>query len=85
MLQAAMPNDFLGFPSFLKAGLGRLFPRQRLMDNVPVDADVPWEEEMALTAVGRLSFYHVSFFPRRMAQVFQEAVLFGNGNPDLVA
>ncbi|MDH3665575.1 MAG: sulfotransferase [Paracoccaceae bacterium] len=39
---------------------------------------------MALTSLGRLSFYHVSFFPRAMGQIFREAVMFGGGDPSLV-
>lgn len=40
---------------------------------------------MALTSTGRMSFYHVSFFPRRMEQIFNEAVMFDGGEPSLIA
>lgn len=85
LLQAAMPHEFLIVPAALKKRLGSMLPSKRLMDNVPVAADVPWEEELALTAVGRLSFYHVSFFPKCMGRIFREAVLFDGGAPELVA
>ena len=85
LLQAAMPHEFLILPERVKARLGGMLPQKRLMDNVPVAADVPWEEELALTAVGRLSFYHVSFFPRCMTRIFNEAVMFADGNADLAA
>ena len=85
LLQAAMPHEYPILPAAMKARLGRMLPATRLMDNVPIAADVPWEEELALTSVGRLSFYHVSFFPRCMERIFNEAVLFDNGNPDLIA
>ncbi len=84
LLQAAMPHEFLILPESLKRRVAGMMPSQRLMDNVPVAADVPWEEELALTAVGRMSFYHVSFFPRCMGQIFREAVLFNGGDPRLV-
>jgi omega-hydroxy-beta-dihydromenaquinone-9 sulfotransferase len=84
LLQAAMPHEFLLFGKAARRRLGRLLPSTRLMDNVPVAADVPWEEELALTAVCRLSFYHVSFFPRCMGRIFRDAVLFDGGNPTLI-
>lgn len=85
LLQAALPHEFLILPTSVQDRLGRMLPEKRLMDDVPVAADVPWEEELALTAVGRLSFYHVSFFPHAMERIFQEAVMFENGDPNLVA
>jgi hypothetical protein len=54
------------------------------MDNVPVSADVPWEEELALTSTGRMSFYHVSFFPKCMDRIFTDAVLFDGDKPELL-
>jgi hypothetical protein len=85
LFQAAMPHEFLSVPGSVRERLGRMLPEKRLMDNVPVAADVPWEEELALTAVGPLSFYHVSFFPHAMERVFNEAVMFDGGDADLVA
>jgi len=40
---------------------------------------------MALTSFGRLSFYHVSFFPRAMDNIFGEAVMFNDGDVGLKA
>lgn len=85
LLQAAMPHEYLLLPAFVKDRLGRMLPPRRLMDDVPVAADVPWEEELALTATSRLSFYHVSFFPRCMDRVFDEAVMLDGGDARRVA
>ena len=85
LLQAAMPHDFLTLSGFARSRLGGMLPGNRLMDNVPVSAEVPWEEEMALTSTGRFSFYHVSFFPRCMERIFDEAVLFEGGKAALQA
>ena len=85
LLQAAMPHDFLTLSGFARSRLGGMLPGKRLMDNVPVSADVPWEEEMALTSTGRFSFYHVSFFPQCMERIFDEAVLFEGGKAALQA
>jgi hypothetical protein len=85
LLQAAMPHDFLTLSGIAQRRFGGMLPGKRLMDNVPVSAEAPWEEEMALTSTGRLSFYHVSFFPRCMGRIFVEAVLLEGANPSLQA
>lgn len=85
LLQAGMPHDFLTLSGVAERRLGGMLPTKRLMDDVPVSANVPWEEEMALTSTGRMSFYHVSFFPRCMGRIVNEAVLFDGGDPALVA
>ena len=83
LLHAGMPNDFLTLSGFAQRNLARQLPEKRLMDNVPVSAEAPWEEEMALTSTGKMSFYHVSFFPRSMERIFNEAVMFDDVNPEL--
>lgn len=85
LLEAGMPHDFLTLSGLLKHRLVDQIPEKRMMDNVPVTVDAPWEEEMALTSTGRMSFYHVSFFPRCMERIFAEAVMFNGGDPALVA
>jgi hypothetical protein len=82
--QAGMPRDLLVLSRFMKGDVGGLLPKKRLMDNVPIAADVPWEEELALASVGTLSFYHVSFFPRAVGRIFEEAVLFNGGDEALI-
>lgn len=84
LLQAAMPHEFLMLSDGMKKRLDGMMPSKRLMDNVPVAADIPWEEELALTAVGRMSFYHVSFFPKSMRRIFRDAVMFDGGKPELI-
>lgn len=83
LLQAAMPREFLIIPKNLIPRFQKMLPPTRLMDNVAVSTDAPWEEEMALTSFGRLSFYHVSFFPRAIERIFREAVLFNDGDEGL--
>ena len=84
LLEAGMPHDFLTLSKVMRRRVAEQIPEKRLMDNVPVAVDSPWEEEMALTSTGRMSFYHVSFFPRCMEQIFDEAVMFNGGDPGLV-
>ena len=85
LLQASMPNDFLLMPEIVADLLQRLLPKKRLMDEVPVSVDAPWEEEMALASTGMLSFYHVSFFPKHIEKIFDRAVMLKGGDPNLVA
>jgi hypothetical protein len=85
LMQAGMPNDFLTLSGIAQRRLAHQLPEKRLMDNVAVSAEAPWEEEMALTSTGRMSFYHVSFFPKCMQRIFNEAVMFDGGNPVLIA
>jgi len=84
LLQAAMPHEFLMFPDTLIAKMRAMLPKTRLMDNMAVSADAPWEEEMALVSSSRLSFYHVSFFPRVIEKIFRDAILFDSGDQDLI-
>ena len=84
LVEAGMPHDFLTLSARMRPKMAEQIPDKRLMDNVPVAVDSPWEEEMALTSTGRMSFYHVSFFPRCMEQIFDEAVMFNGGDPELV-
>lgn len=85
LLQAAMPHEFLSLPRAFVSGMQKALPQTRLMDNVPVAADAPWEEEMALASCGQLSFYHVSFFPKHIERIFRTAVLFDGGDARLQA
>lgn len=84
LLQAAMPLDFMTLGDKLAGLMRRKLPNKRLMDNVSVTIDAPWEEEMALAGYSPLSFYNVSFFPRDITRIFDEAVMFANGDNSLV-
>lgn len=85
LMQAGMPNDFLTLSGIAQQRLAQQLPEKRLMDNVAVSAESPWEEEMALTSTGRMSFYHVSFFPKCMQRIFNEAVMFDGDKSALIA
>jgi hypothetical protein len=82
--QAAMPLDFLTLGGLLAGPLGKALPKKRLMDNMAVAADCPWEEELALVSTSPLSFYHVSFFPRAVERIFRESILFDGGDRGLI-
>lgn len=82
--QAAMPLDFLTLGNLLSGPLAKSLPKKRLMDNVAVAADSPWEEELALASTSPLSFYHVSFFPKGVERIFRESILFDGRDRKLI-
>ncbi|MEX0325889.1 MAG: sulfotransferase [Puniceicoccaceae bacterium] len=83
--EAAMPLDFLALGHLLSGPMANSLPKKRLMDNVAVAADCPWEEELALACTSPLSFYHVSFFPKAVGRIFQESILFNGSDEALIA
>ena len=76
LLQAAMPHEFLTLPAIARDILNRILPDRRIMDNVRISLDMPWEEEMAIVSYCPYSFYHVSFFPQNIESIFRRTVLF---------
>ncbi|MEM0966044.1 MAG: sulfotransferase [Verrucomicrobiota bacterium] len=82
--EAAMPLDFLTLGKVFRRQIEKAVPKKRLMDNVAMSADSPWEEELALVASCPFSFYHVSFFPNAMERIFQNAVFFDGRDPTLI-
>ena len=85
LLQASMPHDFMTLPAIYREIFRRILPARRIMDNVKLSLDMPWEEEMAMASYCAYSFYHVSFFPRCIEAIFQRAVLFDGGKPEYIA
>ena len=84
LAQAAMPLDFLTMGGLLNGPMAKSLPKKRLMDNVAVTANAPWEEELALACTSPLSFYNVSFFPKGIGRIFRESILFNDQDPALI-
>ncbi len=76
-----MPWDFLSLGGLLRPLLERLIPRERFIDRVPVSADAPQEDEIALASMQALSFYHGIYFPRHLAEAFDRGVFFDHAHP----
>jgi len=83
LLQASSPHDFLTLHTAGRNLLRSMLPERRIMDNVRLSPDMPWEEELAMVSYCLYSFYHVSFFPRCIEQIFAQAVLFNNSQTDV--
>jgi hypothetical protein len=83
LMQAAFPLDFL--TSIGEPIVAALLPETRIVDAIPISIHSPWEEEMAMSCFGTLSFFHAFFFPSRASQIYQRAVHFDGVTADQVA
>jgi hypothetical protein len=85
LVEAMNPYDLLDAPwsPWLRRLLFRAFPDTRPMDDVPVRADLPMEEEFALAAMGAPSFINCFYFPRNLSQTFvREVMIAGTGETE---
>ncbi len=73
--RSALPLDCLGKVRLGRRVMNLVMPKTRGMDKVAVDADSPQEEEIALAALGDLSFFKCFYFPRDLERHFRRAVL----------
>jgi len=55
-------------------------PNKRPMDDLELNADLPYEEEYAVANLSSYSFYHGWYFPKKMGHYFRRYVLFENVN-----
>jgi len=69
------PESFLVLEGFKKF-FSQFLPTKRPMDAIKVDIDSPYEEEAALAALGRWSFFHCFIFPRNPRRQYRQSVLF---------
>jgi hypothetical protein len=78
IVDAVMPHEF--FPGMMSNMSRRLLvrnlPSNRQVDDVPLRADMPQEDEVALAAMGAPSFFNCLYFPRDYDKIFRREVLF---------
>ncbi len=74
------PHVFLTFGKVFKKMLQKSLPSTRPQDNVKMTVDTPKEEEFAMANMSQTSYIHGFFFPKRILKVFNESVLFSEGN-----
>lgn len=72
----ALPWDFLLMQQLFGGLLKRALPDSRYIDNVPVNADSPQEDEIALANMTPLSIYHALYFPRHFEANFNAGLWF---------
>ncbi len=64
--QAYLPGVFLGSEKLFKPLVSASIPKKRPMDDVPMDADYPQEDQYVIGAFSRHSYYHGWCFPKNM-------------------
>jgi hypothetical protein len=77
LADALRPHEFFPGPfGFVSRGLlTSSLPALRPMDDVPLDLDLPQEDELAMASMGAPSFLNCFYFPHRLAEVFRREVL----------
>jgi hypothetical protein len=75
--QSQAPKAFLVGQGIIRPIMAALMPRTRPMDNMPLGADLPQEEEFCLSNSSMQSFYLYIFFPRcKDKSLFRKYILF---------
>jgi hypothetical protein len=64
--QAYLPGVFLGSEKLFKPLVSESIPKKRPMDDVPMHADYPQEDQYAIGAFCPYSYYHGWCFPKKM-------------------
>ena len=70
------PGVFLGSEKMFKGIVKNHLPEKRPMDDLEMDADLPYEEEYAIANLSPYSFHHGWYFPRRIDHYFKQQVTF---------
>ncbi|RLF39114.1 MAG: sulfotransferase [Thermoplasmata archaeon] len=75
------PWMFIEGEKFLKNFVKKRLPEKRPMDDLEMEADLPYEEEYAIGNLSPYSFYHGWYFARNIYHYYRKYVLF-NGVSD---
>lgn len=70
------PWVFLGSEKIFKEVVRNHLPEKRPMDDLEMEADLPYEEEYAIGNLSPYSFYHAWYFPKNSDYYFRRYVLF---------
>lgn len=87
LIDVLSPYEF--FPSVLERFthplIFGLLPPTRPMDALPIDPEMPQEEELAMAAMGAASFFNCLYFPEHFEEIFRGEVLMqASGGPALL-
>jgi hypothetical protein len=75
-----MPWLFLASGKFTRKIMQAALPETRPMDNLKLGADLPKEEEFAMSCMGEESMVTAYIFPKKMYEYFRKYVLFKEVN-----
>jgi hypothetical protein len=73
--QTHSPEYYVYGKRFLSPFFKYIVPEKRPMDNMKVSVDLPQEEEFAICAISRHSFFYHMLYPKRMDYFFNRYVL----------
>lgn len=78
MVDALRPFDFYPSPFEIISRILLLhsLPAVRPMDDLPLQGNLPQEDEIALAVMGAPSFFNCFYFPQMMSEIFMREVLF---------
>ncbi|MBA4782409.1 MAG: sulfotransferase [Rhizobiales bacterium] len=77
-IATGLPWDMFGLARAFRPLLERTIPRDRYIDNIPVTADAPQEDEIALANMTPISFYHAIYFPKVFHDQLNRGLFFEN-------
>jgi len=81
-IETGLPWEFLTLGRFFRPLLKATIPRNRRIDNIPVNPDSPQEDEIALANMTSRSYYHGIYFPGHIRAVFDEHLFFEGCNEE---
>ncbi len=81
----ALPGSFLSITRLFRPLLVKSLPKGRYIDGIPVEAESPQEDEIALSNVTLNSFFHALYFPKDFYETFNRGLFFDGVSADEVA
>ncbi|HEC95665.1 MAG TPA: sulfotransferase [Euryarchaeota archaeon] len=78
------PWVFLGSEKIFKEVVRNHLPEKRPMDDLEMEADLPYEEEYAIGNLSPYSFYHGWYFPKKLDYYFRRYVLFEGVSDEII-
>jgi hypothetical protein len=82
--QAVFPNNVFSNGLF-KRPMQWIMPKSRPSDNMVLGANLPQEDEMALSNMTPLSFYGFFYYPKKNRELFHKVVTFKTAKPQEVS
>jgi len=83
-LAAGLPLEYLLLARPLAPLLKPTLPRERFIDAMPVEADSPQEDEIAIAAMGGPSFLDAFLFPRRFETLLGRGLFLDDADAALI-
>lgn len=83
-METMAPWVFLGSEEIFSSIVKKHLPEKRPMDDLEMNATLPYEEEYAIANLSPHSFYHGWYFPRRIGYYFKKYVLFEEASDGII-